>query len=1290
MINWTNNSPNNSQKWLVPSLATWTATGADLPDWIRDNKFDPRPWLLVDGASTKFTGKSDHVTWDGTTLTITMYVGRGINDWTIQVYHQDGPSSGVLRWPGFGATTAEWADPGAQAHDREDGDITHNIIRTIRYRESALEEWQVVDKVEPTGLYDIDYNVQDSLGTEAVAPKREATITKKIDRKPLLGRVTLGGEGGYPWDSFNFLDNGKMYMLPGFGDIAIPMMFGSFAECPNYAKETHEGWTYHTIDNMVRFAYGNYNRLAMFRDGTCFVLDYNTNRRRFTNSWLRDNVNSIRDIFTPSSYDYSHNIFVLLNDDTLRIMTVTPEYKDREPSFLAHATEILAINQSHNRDCFIAHKDDTVWHWNTTSTTQGSGSGQIMMADGSPLRASEILFITIGDAAGSAFVVFKSDHTKIYKINVDSRRNLSSFYRFTNVNPTPLLTPNDVVPGYNAPVTPMIEDGERFVDGVANEFHHTFMTNKRVHHFHSIGGGYEDGSTYGNKYKQFLLPECVETVSMLPATAYAQVFRATDGYYNLAWAGSIEGGGSVYHYRTHTHMTKLNSFTSLATKLAKEKNREQPFPIRQCMAIEHESIAAGCSTVDVTFSRTSVDAGDTQYVYEISTAYDPDDYGPFYNNQLDDKTVVTNTFQTNVTFDMLQLNTTYYVRVRSQGDATETSETVSVTTLDSCMLNHQSKFVGYTSLGFEATRRDEPIGDTQFVYELATQHDPLDPTKFDSSIVSTQTRNTFQRQIIHSNLDPCVMYYARIRSVGDIVDTSHVVEQPSNPCENFSIETRASDQTQIESFEYGSTTTSLTTHDINLTELFGYNPETLIVGLQTAGDLNSSSELMNITFENIFTGDKLTYTNVQRYQRSTYFSPWNGPVNVDMSHLMRREGVNTYIRVSSTCRTAVNALYKTTWSDDDGEHLSAFDRYRCKLIFTCTKSQIGDGAATPKLLTTNKPNTTVTIMEDRTAGQTLRGLVRPVADDQFGNLFIASGDGLPDTCHTRGSGRVVFDGGFPKFYNRNWSDSYKQSTENMFNSNTPGQWPYLVNAIRYMSSQRRVQTNKVLYVNDGSTAYDVAGATAADREGSAFDYGVFGCAEYCGKQAHFFQDQNGSFSHNNWIKNNPRDKSWWFDYLNQFDCVIWLGVNNGTLVYQHMLDAMMDYYDVGGGFMFITDDDAFQGVVNEIVPMWGVRFTDNINRSPDHNAYKISTILNNSKYIPDGQHPLFADISSDAVIAAGSSEGRVEYLTNTSVTSQYTSDSNGVLMLPKHNNGQDINFDNRVWIRTSGDCGYVT
>lgn len=344
--------------------------------------------------------------------------------------------------------------------------------------------------------------------------------------------------------------------------------------------------------------------------------------------------------------------------------------------------------------------------------------------------------------------------------------------------------------------------------------------------------------------------------------------------------------------------------------------------------------------------------------------------------------------------------------------------------------------------------------------------------------------------------------------------------------------------------------------------------------------------------------------------------------------------------------------------------------------FTASRTNNGNGTVTITVQT-HTPNTGVFIIEEM-AGD-IRGLVRPVADDQFGNLFIASGEGKVQTTTDGAGGKLVFDGGFPKFYDSGWSDSYK---DDMYGADTPGKWPYLVNVMKYCSGARTTRTNKVCYIND---------AESGNYQYGRFDGGIQGCAEYLGWT---MEGLNGETSGHSGIMSGTTDTAAeWKAYFDDFDMVVFVGAGyaDHITIQPAFINGLMDYFDDGGGLFVVTDHGHFQNQANQIVEKYGVTFTGTINRTTSDDAYKIETILDNTTYIPQGTHPLFADIPGTASLYAGESEGKLIYKnsgTNWGKTSSYESDDDGQLTITTHDDDSNLGT-NKIILRTANDCGQI-
>ena len=194
-ITWTHNGSDN--KWSVGDTATFTATG-DLPDWIKNGEFDAKVYYVTsNGTTDAATATGDGVSYSNNTLTLTMSISMDINDWTVQVFGDN--SSNVLRWSGFGAVSALWADPGCQADDAERGDLTHLIVRTYEQQQSD-NSWSSVTAIDPSaaGTYRTTYNVTDGY-LDATPVTRVVTFPAPIGvantdfNTPLLPQLPVPG-----------------------------------------------------------------------------------------------------------------------------------------------------------------------------------------------------------------------------------------------------------------------------------------------------------------------------------------------------------------------------------------------------------------------------------------------------------------------------------------------------------------------------------------------------------------------------------------------------------------------------------------------------------------------------------------------------------------------------------------------------------------------------------------------------------------------------------------------------------------------------------------------------------------------------------------------------------------------------------------------------------------------------------------------------------------------------------------------------------------------------------------
>ena len=381
--------------------------------------------------------------------------------------------------------------------------------------------------------------------------------------------------------------------------------------------------------------------------------------------------------------------------------------------------------------------------------------------------------------------------------------------------------------------------------------------------------------------------------------------------------------------------------------------------------------------------------------------------------------------------------------------------------------------------------------------------------------------------------------------------------------------------------------------------------------------------------------------------------------------------------------------------------LTAYTRYYCRCLATGLPQSAVQGISNVVEFVTNpcgnysttvnpdgsiqivgaEPNSGVTISE-KTGNTETRGLVRPIADDEEGKLFIAEGSGQVRSQGSDPGGRLVFDGGFPKFYNSTWNSIKApiiSGAKSIYDPSIPAQFPYFYNAINHVEREE-ASNKKLLYIND---------APGGNYTAHVFHQTVGDIARLAGFTPQSIGSETAA-THSSFLQTLHTTRSSWSTYLSQYDVIVWLGTNYtvGAYIPDAMIQGLLDYFDRGGGLFVITDHNVFHNCVNQFLPYYGVKFTNNLNRTAGKDAYKISSILANQNYIPTGYHPLFANIDPNGFIAAGASEGEIVYDTSVSSTSNYTTDNNGNLTIAKHNDGSNLS-GGKTFIRTASDCGEV-
>lgn len=371
--------------------------------------------------------------------------------------------------------------------------------------------------------------------------------------------------------------------------------------------------------------------------------------------------------------------------------------------------------------------------------------------------------------------------------------------------------------------------------------------------------------------------------------------------------------------------------------------------------------------------------------------------------------------------------------------------------------------------------------------------------------------------------------------------------------------------------------------------------------------------------------------------------------------------------------------------------------------FTATRVDDGDGTYT-LTVTTNLAEESVFIAEALN-NTDIRGLVRPLANDEFGNKFLAvvEGTGFDENAITTG-GRGVFDAGFLKYRGQEWSSSY---ANNVYAASTPAQFPFLVNSIKYTSRQFN-QTGKVLYLCDSAGL----NPTPGKYDVTDFDSTIEACTGLANKTMDFWKDQTANASHYDWFMANDASETaqTYLTYLNQYDTIVYVSsATTGSPYFSsHFIEAIHTYMDQGGGLIGLNDHGVFQWNSNAIVAKFGFQFTGNVDRNSNATGangqfvYQVSNILSNTEYMPSGYHPLFENVSPNARMAAGATEGVITYYDTatgmtttvnplpTALNSSYSSGVNKSVTITNHTDSANTDLGGgKLIVRTASGCGEI-
>lgn len=339
------------------------------------------------------------------------------------------------------------------------------------------------------------------------------TIYKRKKRN-VLDLFSVEGEGGYLSPNYTF-----MFKSSAFFNNDI---LGSVKNIINPSRQiksfTISGETYNYLDNILRISIGNHNVCAIYRDGT---IDIDKSTSSFL--YIKDNVFNVRDTFTPSSYatdGTQYQQMLLMNNGDLVLIDCL---KKTNKTLLTGVDQFITKNQAHRCDALIAMKNDDVYHvWIGPTPTWANGNGTtsgVLKVNG--IKASSILFASLGDNPAHAIFCLKSDKKNLYRFI----KGVNTDFTIKGVNTTPI------------PSMTLSDPTEYYVDGMAQEFNGLYLTNKKLMHRHT-GSSYTSNDFSVGWDRPFVGSPNIYARKIATPTSYSMIIEDIFGKFWLCNNGA--------------------------------------------------------------------------------------------------------------------------------------------------------------------------------------------------------------------------------------------------------------------------------------------------------------------------------------------------------------------------------------------------------------------------------------------------------------------------------------------------------------------------------------------------------------------------------------------------------------------------------------------------------------------------------------------------------------------------------------------------------------------------------
>ena len=387
-------------------------------------------------------------------------------------------------------------------------------------------------------------------------------------RQTLLDRFTMQGEGGYGWNTYNFVNRDKIY-APNFYANGIQNIMG-VTEYNKYKYNTTIGGTqYYGLSGALRVCQAANNKSTILRNGNVYM---GTSTGPFRSNWIKNNATIMYDMFMPSTHDTGgYTQVVLLTTGNLHFLDLN-KIKTNEshvpPIILSNIDRFLCINQSHCSDLIVLSKDKKVYHVGVTSVgtfTNGYAYQEITNMG----NTDDIAFMQIGDGFDSCYVCYKSDPTKVYPINCSVIPTAATPGRNGHAVWGWFTSKSNTAKALSVPLDP----GEYFVDGCSNEFDYVFLTNYRVLCFSGYDPSYNRCTRTVEIHN---LPVGTTPIRMSTACSYSMAVELSDGYYLLSRRSYTEYNTGISKapcndYPTYDFFTKFTIWDTLIQGLSSSR-----------------------------------------------------------------------------------------------------------------------------------------------------------------------------------------------------------------------------------------------------------------------------------------------------------------------------------------------------------------------------------------------------------------------------------------------------------------------------------------------------------------------------------------------------------------------------------------------------------------------------------------------------------------------------------------------------------------------------------------------